>query len=360
MVIKGITIVGKWVKGKWVRAAAEAVTETASKGHWVNGKWVEATQVVEETARKSKALIKPEFRAKLAGSASTATSPVAREVAHTRLPEGMLPEEMSMVDIRRLFNSRYKAMRYGDGTIIRNATPEQASKFHSAIKAKSKGISIDDEVDWIYRKPCSITDRIQDFKVMPKERVSMNINAEPELILALDRYIANGEVIVNGKVVKTVKPPQAYYKIDTELGRGGSFWNRTDPITMYFREPATVEQLADITQITKQYSCSTPVTFPTGTLKGSNWLSHAKEHSPEDLYNLYKRALKIDPKLAEAIDVKLTKHGQSPLPSIDYGKDLPYIERFRYRISEGQYLAIESVVNDFEKALGKSGFDRMM
>ncbi len=328
---------------------------------WIDGKWVkEATQVVEETVPKSKALIKPEFRAKLAGSASTTTSPVAREVEHTRLPEGMLPEEMSMVDIRRLFYDRYKAMRYGDKAIIRRATPEQANKFHSAIKSESKGILIDDEVDWIYRKPCTITDRIQSFKVIPKERISMNINAEPELISALDRYIANGEVVINGKVIKTVKPPQAYYKVDTGLDETGSFWSRTDPITMYFREPATAEQLADITQITRRYSCSTPVTFPTGTLKGANWLSHAKEHSPEDLYQLYKRALRIDPKLAEAIEVKVTKSGYGRLAGVDYGVGLPYIERYRFRMSEGQYQAIESVVNDFEKALGKSGFDRIM
>jgi hypothetical protein len=324
----------------------------------IDGKWVEVA--VDSTLPKSKALIKPEFRAKLARSASAVTTPTIREVAHTRLPEGMLPEEMSMVDIRRLFSDRYKTMRYGDKSIIRKATPEQANRFHSAIKSQSKGILIDDEVDWIYRKPSSITDRIQSFKVIPKERISMNINADPELVSALDRYIANGEVIVNGTVIKTVKPPQAYYKIDTGLDETGSFWTRTDPITMYFREPATTEQLSDIVQITRQYSCSTPVTFPSSTLKGASWLSHAKEHSPEDLYQLYKRALRIDPKLAEAIEVKVTKSGYGRLAGVDYGAGLPYIERYRFRMSEGQYQAIESVVNDFEKALGKTGFDRMM
>ena len=50
--------IGQWINGKWVRAAVEAITETASRGRWVNGKWVkEATQVVEESAPKSKALV---------------------------------------------------------------------------------------------------------------------------------------------------------------------------------------------------------------------------------------------------------------------------------------------------------------
>lgn len=321
---------------------------------WVNGKWVKstATETVETTStalQNGKVYTKMKF----------VTNPVTKEVTHTRLPEGMLPEEMTMADIRKLFNDRYKAMRYGDKTKLRSATPEQVSRFHSSIKSESKGILIDDEVDWIYRKPSSITDRIQSFSVIPKERVSMNINAEPELISALDRYIANGEVLVNGKVIKTVKPPKAYYKVDTSLDEAGSFWSRTDPITMYFRDPATPEQLSDIAQITRQFSCSTPVNFPSGTLKGANWLSHAKEHSPEELYQLYKRALKIDPKLAEAIEVKVTKSGYGRLAGVDYGKEMPYIERYRYRISEGQYQAIESVVNDYERALGKTGLDEI-
>lgn len=58
MVVEKILTTGKWLNGKWVREAIEAVTETASKGRWVNGKWVkEATQVVEETAPKSKVLV---------------------------------------------------------------------------------------------------------------------------------------------------------------------------------------------------------------------------------------------------------------------------------------------------------------
>lgn len=129
---------------------------------------------------------------------------------------------------------------------------------------------------------------------------------------------------------------------------------------MYFREPATTEQLADITQITRQYSCSTPVAFPGGTLEGANWLSHKKEPSPDDLYQLYKRALRIDSKLADAIEVKVTKSGYGRLAGLDYGAGLPYIERYRYRMSAGQYQAIESVVNDFEKALGKKSFARVM
>lgn len=333
MLKKVLSIGAKWIDGKWVKSAVAEATESSPKA-----------------LQNGKVYTKMKF----------ATKPVVKKVTQTRLPEGMFPDEMTAVDLRKLFNDRYRTIRYGDKTKLRSATPEQTNKFYSSIKAESDGILIDDEVDWIYRKPSSITDRIQSFSVIPRERVSMNINAESELISALDRYIANGEVLVNGKVIKNVKPPKAYYKVDTGLDEAGSFWSRTDPITMYFRENATPEQLSDIAQITRQFSCSTPVNFPSGSLKGANWLSHAKEHSPEDLYQLYKRALKIDPKLAEAIEIKITKSGYGRLAGVDYGRKMPYIERYRYRISEGQYLAIESVVNDYEKALGKVGFDRMM
>lgn len=50
MVIKGITTVGKWIDGKWVRNAVDTVADTVSKtkGRWVDGKWVkEATQTLE-------------------------------------------------------------------------------------------------------------------------------------------------------------------------------------------------------------------------------------------------------------------------------------------------------------------------
>ena len=46
---------------------------------------------------------------------------------------------------RRLFNDRYQTMRYGDKSIIRRATPEQANRFYSVIKSEPKGILVDNE-----------------------------------------------------------------------------------------------------------------------------------------------------------------------------------------------------------------------
>lgn len=335
---KVVSTTGKWVK--------TIVTNNAvPKGRWLNGKWVKD---VAQPLENGRVYTKMKTTTSTIG---TATSPVVLEATHTRLPEGMLSEEMSMVDIRRLFNDRYKAMRFGK--FPKKINPSTEREFYSTVKSNDRGMYLEETDEWLYRKPNWMTDSIVSFKVIPKERISMNVNPDPELIRVLDRYIASGEVVKEGKVIRTVTPPKAYYKSTDVLE---AYESRQDPITMYFREPATKDQIADIVEITKPFQAPSVARFPTGAVDGAHWLSHAKEHSPEDLYQLYKRAMNIDPKLGEAINhrVIIANH----VKGIDYGKDLPLIERFRFRISEGQYQAIESVVNDFEKALGKTGFDR--
>lgn len=361
---KAILATGKWINGKWVRAAAEAVTETASKGHWVNGKWVkEATQVVEETAPKSKALIN--FATEHATSTvGTVTRPILRKVAHTRLPEGMLPEEMTARDIRLAIGARLTASRFSEKYPTRILSEDMNKLLKSKMNRISKGIRLEGaggveiEGDWIYRKPSYMTDMITKFHTIPKERVTMSLNAHPDIIDVLDRFITKGDVIVNGKVIKTITPPKAYYKLCPEPA---DFVNRADPVIMYFRECATKEQLEALKIITEPYkSVSLPdvILNSGGRIGGSNWLSHVKEHSPDDLYNLYMRAKALSPELAEGINncgVKAFK-----VPDVIYKEFSHPMERFRWRTHEGLYSAIESFVNDFEKALGKTGFDRMM
>ena len=103
---KAILATGKWINGKWVRAAAEAVTETASRGRWINGKWVEeAIQVVGGSTPKSKALI------------NFTTKPTT-----TLLESGGV--KINFVD-KETFNSKY---RHG---LDISLEPEMASEFHT-------------------------------------------------------------------------------------------------------------------------------------------------------------------------------------------------------------------------------------
>ena len=73
---------------------------------------------------------------------------------------------------------------------------------------------------------------------------------------------------------------------------------------------------------------------------------------------MYKRAKSISPTLGEGV----TKAGiySNRVPGIMYPEHSERIERLRFRISEGLYYAIESVINDFEKALGKTHFEAIM
>jgi hypothetical protein len=338
---KVITSCGKWVNGKWIRVATKTIPETVPKGCWKNGKWVkEVTQPLENG----------HVYTKVGTTVSKTTNPITKTVTHTRLPEGMFPEEMSEADIRKLFNTRYKAMRYGK---YPKKFPSNENEFYNNVKSNDRGMYLEATDEWYYRKPNWMTDSIVAFKVIPKERISMNVNPDPELIRVLDRYIAKGEVVKDGKIIRTVTPPKAYYK-STDIIE--AYEGRQDPITMYFREHATKDQIADIVEITAPFQAPSVAKFPTGTVVSAHWLSHAKEHSPEDLYQLYKRALKANSKLGEAINNRVIISNR--VNGIDYGKGLPLIERFRFRISEGQYQAIESVVNDFEKALGINRFER--
>lgn len=333
MVIKGIATAGKWLNGKWVKEAAQTLED---------GKVY--TKMKTSTSK-----------------VSPMTTPIVKEVPHTKLPEGMFPEELSSKEIGACIATRYKNARYiAKDYSCRGGDKVSNYNFLKNLDKKRDKINIDNEGDWVYRKPFWMTDRIKSFEILPQERVSMNLNASDDVIEALDRYISKGELIVDGKVVKTVKPPKAYYKVAAD----DSFFARSEPFTMYFREPVTKDMLEDITLITRPFKCAKDVyndpSFAAGQLKSASWLSHSLEHSPEDLYKLYKRAQKISPELAEGI----TKSGvfSNMVPDVVH-KEYPLtqkMERYRWRISEGLYFAIESFVNDFEKALGKPMLDRMM
>ncbi|DAA83487.1 MAG TPA: hypothetical protein DCS44_08265 [Cyanobacteria bacterium UBA10660] len=367
MVIKGITTVGKWIDGKWVRNAVDTVADTVSKtkGRWVDGKWVkEATQVFED----GKVYTKMKPRTSTVG---TATSPIVREVTHTRLSEGMLPEELTANKMSDIITARYNTMRHRGNYRARILSIDLAKQLESKIYKPSLGIKVEETgTMWTYRKPHSITENILDFKTLPVERVSMSVNAHPDIINVLDGFIARGEVIVDGKILKTIKPPKAYYKIAAEPAK--HFITQSDPVTMYFREPVTKEQLEAIKTITAPFKGVESVNkadkmFYSGILEDANWLSFAKENTPEDLYKLFKRAQSINPDLAKAVFIQ-SKGGKIPGINLkiydiyDTTVDpmIKYIENYRYRISAGQHFTIEDFVNDYAKAVGKTGLDKMI
>lgn len=337
------------IDGKWIEAAVKTVAKGTSTGRWVNGKWVRYT----------------------ASDMIHTTNPVVaattKKIAHTRLPEGMLPEELTSADMTKIISSRYHSMRHTSKYNSRIISTDMAKQLKVKSNTPSSGIRVEETgTMWTYRKPSTIKDNILDFEVLPMERVSMSVNAHPDIINVLDGFIARGEVIVNGKIVKTMKPPKAYYKITAEPLE--QFATQSDPITMYFREPATKEQLEAIKRITEPFKGLEEVAkadkmFHSGKLEGASWLSHAKENTPEDLYKAFKRAQGIDPKLAQAVynqkGTKISGINLKVYDTYDVSVDtmIKHMENYRYRISAGQQFAIDSFIDDYAKAIGKSGFE---
>ena len=271
-----------------------------------------------------------------------------------RLPEGMLPKEMSAVEITKLIDSRYHIARHGE--YHDRVIPDLLSRFNANLKGLTKGIrteGVGGGTVWTYRKPSSIADDILSYSVLPTERVSMSVKAHPQIIEALDEYIARGIVSQGGKTIRIVKPPSAYYKsLFAEQFNG-----QTEPITMYFREPVSEAHLADLKVLTEQFKSSDKITdslFLKGKLPEASWLSHLKENTPEDAYKTFKLALKYDEKLAEAV-ARVVKRGEKVTKHLHITEGLGtfgQIENFRYRISAGIQSAMDSVVSDYLRAMG--------
>lgn len=337
----------------------------ASTGKWINGKWVKETI---RTFEDGKVYTKMKFTTPC--TKSSTTSPVIKKPAHTRLPEGMLPEELSSNDISKLITARYNAMRHCGNYKSRIISTDLARELKVKINTPDLGIKVEETgTMWTYRKPNTITDNILDFKILPRERISMSVNAHPDIINVLDGFMARGEIIVNGKVIKTIKPPKAYYKITAEPLE--DFVTQSDPITMYFIEPVTKEHLEALKIITEPFKGLEDVSkadklFHSGKIEGASWLSLARENTPEDLYKAFKHALSINPILAQGVyNLRGTKIPHINLKIYDtYDTSVTpmvkQMENYRYRISAGQQYAIDSFIDDYVKALGKSDLDIMM
>lgn len=362
MVVEKVIMGARWLDGKWIKAATETVSNSAHKGSWVNGKWVKETpRMFEEGKVYSK--MKP-----ATSTVGTATRPIVREAVHIRfpdLPEGVSLETATIRDWSNIYKSRYEGMRTGTTYPSRNLSVEKTSEYLKRANSRTDLVLVDEVDGWIYRKPLTRIDYIPSFKVLPKERLSLSVNIEPDLITALDSYISKGEVLVNGKLVMKSSIPNAYYKTADDVP---GLIGRTDPVTVYFTKNTTKEQLADLKLITESFKDTTKVTskedalFASGQLREAYWLSHAKEYSPEETYKLYQRAKELNPQLAKALASKIVNgnQGVGKLPGSSYIFELPSGVSVRcggFRLSAGQNYTLESIIRDYEKAVGKTGLD---
>lgn len=222
-----------------------------------------------------------------------------------------------------------------------------SSDFSNEAKLFKNGMSVENSGDWLYRKPEAINYNILDYQVFPKERISLNTLADKKLLDVLDRYFANGEIIIDGKILKKISPPVGYYKCPVD---NNDWIHRTDPITLYFKEKISSSVIEDIKAITCPFKNSqlvpkTDKVFLAGEIKGADWLSYSKEKSPEELLKQLNEIRKINPKLADGIFAYLRAYGLRISPA-----STTPLERL-YRISAGQQYAIDSVIKDYGSGL---------
>ncbi len=214
------------------------------------------------------------------------------------------------------------------------------------------GMSIEQNGDWNYHKSPIVKHNILDYKIFPKYRISLNCVANGNLFLALDEYFSLGKI--NGKVVRS-NPVNGYYKTPRR-GDDNMWLIRSDPVTLYFMEEADNQLIEDIKEITKPYRnpIKTPETdkvFAQGQLKDAEWMSYSKESQPEDLVKLMKRAENLNPDLAREIHMYAKADGISVIN--EKGKIKSLVEGDVYtrlfRISAGQYYAINEYVDEYER-----------
>lgn len=278
----------------------------------------------------------------------------------------VMPEKRKFDAQKRLvyynaLNRRYDELRHANYAPSRIVDNDWAKKAEiSAYGMEVENYSIDDGVkeqaNWNYRKSAAIKHKILDYKVFPRERISLNCVADGRLITALDKYFSAG--IVDGKIVRSA-PVNGYYK--TPRFDDNNMWlTRSDPITLYFMGPIDKQTLEDVKKITAPYQnpqkvSANDLVFMEGQVKGAEWMSHLPENQPEDEVRLMKKIEKLNPELADAIYGFLNSCGKAVTDF--HHRKIQLVEGDKYttlyRISAGQHYAIKEAVNNYIRANSK-------
>ncbi|MBQ7633164.1 MAG: hypothetical protein IJS88_03535 [Alphaproteobacteria bacterium] len=277
------------------------------------------------------------------------------------MPEKRKFDAQKRLDYYNALNRRYDELRQANYTPSRIVDNDWAKKAEiSAYGMEVENYSIDggvkEQANWNYRKSAAIKHKILDYKVFPRERISLNCVADGRLITALDKYFSAG--IIDGKVVRSA-PVNGYYK--TPRFDDNNMWlTRSDPITLYFMNPIDKQTLEDVKKITAPYQnpqklAVNDLVFAEGLVKGAEWMSHLPENQPEDEVRLMKKIEKLNPELADAIYGFLNSCGKAVTDS--HHRKIRLVEGDKYttlyRISAGQHYVIKEAVNNYIRANSK-------
>jgi hypothetical protein len=162
------------------------------------------------------------------------------------------------------------------------------------------------------------------------DRISLNVKADRNLLLELDRLLETGEYInKQGQMVK-IDVPAGEYKTPPNL----SEWTkRHDPITMYFSEQVSTELETAIAEITEKYARqSTNGKALMNSLEDKPWIAHESYITVEQAQALYRRAQSLSPELANGIAYYVAANNN-------------------WNCSTGAYAAAQRMVDEFQMSL---------
>lgn len=233
---------------------------------------------------------------------------------YTRLLENFDDDAERAVLIKALFSDTYQRLRTAD------YGPSEAEQDVWQQALNSTAVAARHENGWLYR---GVFPELGEATV---SRGSFNVTVTPELINALDAYIAAGKVRANYKF----GAPET----------GASTQERHDAISIYFLEEPTDEVLADLAEIVSPYVRGDELL---GEKVGDGFfMSEVGSVQDEHIADLVALADTADPALAAAIkQYALNRQG-------------------RMAMSEAQFYAVKKVAAVFGYELSYStdtGFD---
>lgn len=189
-------------------------------------------------------------------------------------------------------------------------------KIEEVTKNNTDKINSHSENGWHYRVPYYEKDGAKYHKTNKANfRISLNVNANEDLINKLDEYITS----------ISQKPGSVYYKTPQH----SSDWlERHDPITIYFEDDISDEVKKSIVDITKPFIRNEDDVLPGERLSGG--VAYESSPSEKKLTELVKRGYDINQETGDAIKGYITKDQ-------------------RLKASAGQVSAIEKFLKEFKK-----------
>lgn len=140
--------------------------------------------------------------------------------------------------------------------------------------------------------------------------LSLNVHPNRRLVKALDEFMMTGKFLdENGNIKRAELFPQKFYYQVPNNGPE-AWYNRQNPVKLYFEKDVSKKTLDAIAQITQRFSRGT---IAGNSSKGKyNWLSIDNVPTMDEICNLQNRAKKIGNNAYKAISSRSTSAYTSP------------------------------------------------